>query len=318
VSPNNWDVANVTESVDAYISDADKEEYRKFVTHHLPSFARTSSGEVWHYTSGQALVPILTSGKLYATQVSCLNDTLEQRYFGDLVHAEVKQAALTNNDTRLTPLFRVVEATLSDRDFSATWHFVTCFSEVEDDLGQWRGYGGGQCGYAIGFNLEAIMQALPVRRLGAILLPMNYDIARQQVLVKDVIENAKRFFLDGLNRYPNAEKWAAEFVAAFAWELDIFACLFKHPKFAGEHERRIVTALADTDLPSLTFIQKNTLLARHLPLDLRMTNGKLPITRVVIGPGPAQRVTQVSVGTLLKQQGYDVPIEMSSVPYRVP
>ena len=74
MSPNNWEVANVTEIVDAYISDADKEEYRKFVNHHLPSFARTSSGEVWHYTSGQALVPILTSAKLYATQVSCLND----------------------------------------------------------------------------------------------------------------------------------------------------------------------------------------------------------------------------------------------------
>ena len=308
----------MTENTDAYISAADKDEYIKFVSDRLPSFARPSSGEVWHYTSGQALVAILNTGTLFSTQVSCLNDTLEQRYFGDLVHAEIKKVALSNTDQRLTPLLKIADGALTNRDFSATWHFVSCFSEVTDDLGQWRGYGGGQCGYAVGFDLEKLLGVLRIRRPGAIVVPMCYDLALQQSIVKDVIENAKQYFIAGLSKHSDPEKWANEFIAAFSWALDIFACLFKHPKFSGEHERRIVAAFVDADLSSLIFTQKNTLLARHLPLSLMMTNWKLPITRVLVGPGPAQRVTQVSVGTLLKQRGYDVPVDLSSVPYRVP
>ena len=304
--------------VQAYINHTDREELREFVWHHLPSFGRVSSGEMWHYTSGQALVSILGTGKLFSTQVSCLNDMLEQRYFGDLVHAEVKQDALTIADLKLDPLFNAADTALSKRDFAANALFVACFSEVEDDLSQWRGYGGGQCGYSIGFDLETLLQVLPARRPEALLLPMNYDTDHQQFLVKEVIKKAKQFFLDRLSKFQNAEKWAAELIAAFDRELHIFACLFKHPKFASERERRIVATFVEEDLPSLTFVQKSTLLARHLPLDLRTPNGKLPITRVCVGPGPAQRASQVSVGTLLKQHGYDVPIEISSVPYRVP
>jgi hypothetical protein len=45
----------------------------------------------------------------------------------------------------------------------------------------------------------------------------------------------------------------------------------------------------------------------------------LPLTRVYVGPGPNQRVSQVSVGDLLLKHGYaGVPIELSKVPYRVP
>ncbi len=75
----------------------------------------------------------------------------------------------------------------------------------------------------------------------------------------------------------------------------------------GEHKR-------------LEFKQKRTLLARHLPIDLtREANGMklLPISRVCIGPSPAQRVTQVSVADLLLKFGYQgVPVELSAVPYR--
>jgi hypothetical protein len=126
-----------------YIDDAEREKYREFVRNHLPPFARNSSGEMWHYTSGHGLVSIISTGQLYSTQVSCLNDTLEQRYFGDLIHAAVKKDAITNTNPNLAALYEAVDSALSSRDFSAAFHFVTCFSEVEDDLGQWRGYGGG-------------------------------------------------------------------------------------------------------------------------------------------------------------------------------
>jgi hypothetical protein len=302
-----------------YITDDDKKEYQRFVRHHIPSFARLPPREIWHYTSAEGLIAILSTGKLFSTQVTCLNDNLEQKYFGDLILAGMKKLIATKSDPALQIMLRVAIEALSDRDFSSAWHFAICFSEVEDDLGQWRGYGGGECGYAIGFNFEDLFKTIETKRKGSVIVPMNYDLPKQQFLVDEVIGNAEKFFLAGSSKFPDTERWAREFLAAFSWELDIFACLMKHPKFASENERRIVIPLQHDDFPRLEFRQKRTLLARHLPIDLRSVNNLLPITRIFVGPGPAQRVSQVSVAALLQKSDYtNIPVELSAVPYRIP
>jgi hypothetical protein len=73
------------------ITDADVQEYYCFCLHHAQHLARVLPEELWHYTDATGLIAILQSKKIWATQVTCLNDTLEQRYFGDLVHAAVKE-----------------------------------------------------------------------------------------------------------------------------------------------------------------------------------------------------------------------------------
>src|SRR5437660_12575265 len=56
------------------------------------------------------------------------------------------------------------------------------------------------------------------------------------------------------------QRWAREFVTLFATELDIFACVIKHPKFSIEAERRITTLLRAGEHGLLEFRQKRTLL----------------------------------------------------------
>jgi hypothetical protein len=155
------------------------------------------------------------------------------------------------------------------------------------------------------------------------LLPMHYKDAKHQFLVGDVLRMAQQYFLQGVQRgLPDIERWAREFLAAFAVELQLFESVIKHPKFSSELERRIVTPLQPGEHTRLEFRQKRTLLARHLPIDLTVNSGTaklLPLTRVYVGPGPTQRVSQVSVGDLLLKYGYGVlPVELSTVPYRVP
>jgi hypothetical protein len=305
-----------------YVRPEDTEEYYKFARHHLPLFTRPAVTEVWHYTGADGLMSILKTGQIWSTQITCLNDTLEQRYFGSLLHDEIKKMRSTATDLDLHVLLRIADDALANADFAAAGHFVACFSEVEDDLGQWRGYGGGECGYAIGFRYDALVE-IANRRPMTLFLPMHYEEATHTHLVQDVVRLAQIYFLQGIQRgLPDKERWARDFVSAFSDALDIYASLIKHPKFAGERERRMATRLMPGEHKLLEFRQKRTLLARHLPLDFTVgPDGamRLPVTRVYVGPGPSQRVSLVSVGDLLKKYGYDgIPIERSNVPYRIP
>lgn len=306
-----------------YILDEDRQEYRNFCHHHLPAYVRPKTNEVWHYTTAEGLIAILASGKIFSTQVTCLNDSLEQRYFGDLLYNAMQTLSANNSDPTLAVFLGVAADALLKRDFSTAWHFVTCFSESGDDLGQWRGYGGGECGYAIGFQSDGIMEALK-RRPSAMFLPMQYASPSHKFLVDDVLRMGEIYFRSGIAKrnVVDLERWAREFLIAFAWQLDIFASITKHPKFVSEMERRIVTSLQPGEQKDLEFRQKRTLLARHLPIDL--TNEvdsvkRLPLSRICVGPGPAQRVSQVGIGDLLLKFGYPgIPVELSAVPYRIP
>jgi hypothetical protein len=309
--------------IESYVREQDRQEYRKFCAHHIPAFSRALPQELWHYTNADGLIKILESGQVWSTQIACLNDTLEQRFFGDLVHAALKKRRAQNTDPKLAVLFQIADEGLADRDFTTAGHFAACFSEVEDDLGQWRGYGGGECGYAIGFCSDGILEALKARPSG-VLLPMNYESKTHDFLVQDVLRVAEMYFLAGLQRkeVTDIDKWAKDFAAAFAVELDIFASLIKHPKFSGEAERRVMTVLQLDEHTRLEFRQKRTLLARHLPLDLTIAadgQKRLPLTRIYVGPGPSRQVSRISVGDLLLKCGYrGVKVELSAVPYRVP
>jgi hypothetical protein len=173
-----------------YIRPEDIKEYQQFCAHHVRAFARNHPEELWHYTDANGLIGILKSGQIWATQISCLNDTLEQHHFGELIHVAVKARRKQPVDPLVEPLFRIADEQLNTLDSTAVGQFVACFSEAEDDLNQWRGYGGGECGYAIGFRLQNILDAIKGRP-SSFLLPMGYADNIHNFIVADVIRCAE-------------------------------------------------------------------------------------------------------------------------------
>jgi hypothetical protein len=305
-----------------YIRHEDREEYTRFCMHQLTRFAAPPPSEIWHYTDATGLIEILKTGHIFSTQVSCLNDNLEQKYLGELVLAELKKQSSSNADDNLKILFDKAIDGLEGLDLSPNANFVTCFSEAEDDLGQWRGYGGGECGYAIGFNPTDIVEILKGKN--ALLFPMHYESASHNLVVQEIVTWAQTYFTMGVQRgVPDIPRWADAFLEAYSKAIEILSCIIKHPKFSGETEHRILRPLMPGDENSIEVRQKRTLLARHLPLDLKFStgdgSGKLPITKIYVGPGPNKQVSRISVSVLLHKYGYQgVPVEMSAVPYRLP
>jgi hypothetical protein len=98
---------------------------------------------LWHYTSGPGLIGIVSSGTLYSTQVSCLSDSSEIRYAAALfkhaltalLPAHADDAVVTDF---LTSYIKLAEEEPDRPNHAPSPFFVTCFSQMEDDLSQWR------------------------------------------------------------------------------------------------------------------------------------------------------------------------------------
>ncbi len=213
-----------------YVRQEDRAKYWDFclglIRDH--SLARSEHPEeLWHYTTADGLIGILEKGEFWSTQVACLNDSLEQRYFAGLVHEAVKSSRQKNTDADLEVLLGLADKGLSGADFATHGRFVTCFSENEDDLGQWRGYGGGECGFAIGLQIGELTR-VAMSRPWTLLVPLNYKSDVHRAVAEDVVRGANQLFLEGIQRQPpSIEQWATQFLMAFSEQVDLVGASVK-------------------------------------------------------------------------------------------
>ena len=300
----------------------ENEKYRLFVNglaNRIGVFDFGSDQLVWHYTDGPGFLGILQSATLFATQVSSLNDPNETKYGTDLYKEVVKQVMAENaSDAEAVAFFTgVLEAVKDDPDsptHGTSKFFVTCFSADENDLAQWRLYGG-QNPYAIGFYARGLN-----REPNSQLYKVIYNRDKQLAFVREVVEATLRFYREGLtgDRLDNPAEWGRLFFNAWDEWVYKLAPLAKDASWHTENEFRIVHELKASEFPKVRFSQKKTVLARYLPLEtttwVKRRAQLLPIAKIWIGPGERQSFTKISVDLLLEQMGYfNVPVEVSKL-----
>ena len=309
------------------IPDDEKKRYSDFalqLTRDLKSIAIPPDKILWHYTNGNALISILDSMTIYSTQISCLNDSSELRYGATLF----REGLLSTRSTYVDDEFaiKIVDSGLEyfkeNPDFPAqasTPHFVTCFSEEEDDLSQWRAYGGGENGYAIGFKTGDLWG-----RPNTIVARISYDGALHRTLAKGAADAMVRFCLDGLRKSRSVDvlKFGEEFLGEWEKAITMVAPLIKAPGFSKECECRIVTGLTANDLQHLRFTQKANMMARHLPLRPPLQTPvdpyRLPVAKIMVGPCRHPQISRNSVDTLLRQKGYPAGlVSISKIPFQI-
>lgn len=262
---------------------------------------------LWHYTSGQALIDIISNGELWATQVSCLNDQLELVHSAQLLVQAFKKLRKTHQrKDDLAFLDRAIEEL--DRDISLQSNiFVASFSEHENDLSQWRSYGGGEGGYVIGFNREGLNFG---QQAGMFTLGVEYNLAKQEAIMNAVAEAALVYFKDGLAEGLDCLTFIREDALPMTFMgLGLIGPFLKHETFSAEKEWRVARELS-IGYKGLRFRQKQSMLSRHVPLDFHrpgMEKTKmLPIVSVGVGPCRHPGVSVNSVVALLQANGYPV------------
>ncbi|MDK9719798.1 MAG: DUF2971 domain-containing protein [Rhodospirillales bacterium] len=298
----------------------EKAKYNDFCVKLVTPFVSLPPEVIWHYTNGASLISILKTGTLYSTQISCLNDSREFRHVRDLFAEAVKAQNPGVNDNAKYLIDLLNSGLQRDTVHFDAW-FITCFSSKRDDLSQWRAYGNGENGYAIGLISSWLRECGKAH--GSLLIPVCYDLQKTRNFVADLAQATIRFFLQGIDDRPGVdrEKWARSFLKEWGEQIEHFQPLFKDPAFKDESEWRLIHRLTATETSAMEYVQKPSMLSRHLPLrfpppgkpDARL----LPIQEVMIGPGRHKEVSRISVGDLLRTCGYQsVEVTVSSVPYQ--
>jgi hypothetical protein len=272
---------------------------------------------VWHYTSGSGLIGIIESGSIFATQVSCLNDATEIRYSAKGLREALSALLLTvDSDQPEAGVAKRYIELLQDDDAApnsaALPYFVTCFSSLEDDLSQWRSYGGGENGYAIGVLTKDLF-GTPNSLVGRV----NYDRELHGTLAEEVAEATLRLYKEGLGA--GIGDWDNVFLNAWDWALTQLAPLVKDPGFVAEKEVRVIHQLQDCEVAQLKVRQRKTMMSRHLPMKFPSAGQapRFPVSKVIVGPCRHREITRISVDTLLRTHGYQgVHVLSSSRPYQ--
>jgi hypothetical protein len=309
------------------VTPEEHNQYHQFVSAkagEMACFDYKPDDIVWHYTNGEGFLGILQSATIHATQVASLNDRRETKYATDYFKTSIQKLLESKKDDIVARDFLQKVLEYVKEDPSSPTHgtskfFVTSFSGEEDDLSQWDRYGRPN-GYAIGFFARGFW-----REPTSTLYKVAYDKARVQKASDDLAEATLRFFLQGLQgeRLQEPNKWAEVFFQAWDEWIYKLAPLAKDVKWRAENEFRLVHELKGSEFSQVRFKQRDTMLARYLPLStpswMKNRTPLLPIAKVMIGPGNHPAFTRVSVMLLLEQMGYtNVPVEITAVPLQRP
>lgn len=203
-----------TEPKYKYITQDDFRAYGAWCAPHVAAFNPMPTVPLYHYTTGSGLIEIVKSGELWSTQLSCLNDATELLYPVELLREKAHQRLKAPVTPRLEFLLKAIVAGLAAPQVATEGRFVACFSEDGDDLSQWRGYGGGDGGYAIEFDSHYLRDMRNIPSQNTILGRVEYCSTKHSAFLDDVLDNVAKFFIDGLEkkRAPTMEEWMDEFL----------------------------------------------------------------------------------------------------------
>lgn len=111
---------------------------------------------LYHYTKQSGLLGIIGEKQIWATHSQYLNDRREYKHALDLVCEEINRLDATTDHHSRSFLQGMKDGISGIESMNVC---VCSFSEERDSLSQWRAYGSGTSGFAIGLPGDLIVAA---------------------------------------------------------------------------------------------------------------------------------------------------------------
>ena len=317
--------------------------------HSLPTYNETErKAALFHYTTADGLMGILSDGALRVTAFHCANDLAEldagkgglSPIFSEHTHKLIKSddervQIFRNRGVDVREYGNKFEQSLTSFSLNVLRIYISCFciAKSKEDfhhglLSQWRGYGV-DGGYALQINRDKLSQRIKELADGK-----NLNLELQDV----------HYSKDNLLRDKMTE-YSSEFVAAYEDHLDYFAApidsssprpynpiknLFggplesmidylihtKNHHFAEENECRL-SAIDSGDHSNsafnLDFYNRSGLVVPYILLtDFNILDF---VEWIIIGPGPRLADRMRSLTQMVRYLGLKISVRPSHIPY---
>lgn len=260
------------------------------------------SSIIYHYTDVNGLLGMISTGKIWATHASRLNDSSEYDHGIKVVADCVRKSMPATSRT-------LVDKILSE--FKMVDTFVASYSTKPDLLSQWRSYSGGGVGYCLGFATEGIAS---LDHRTPLLEPVIYRDSQAQEVISTMLKRVDDFFQN--NEFGEVE--VGFLLGTVGATLANLACTIKHPAFEEEAEYRQFYQLGATELVlDVKFRNGRFGLTPYVDVPF-IVDGSLPLISVTIGPCNDFELESFAVKALLEKYSYsNVEVVESRIPLRV-
>jgi len=260
-----------------------------------------------HYTTLAGLQGIIQTNCLWASNASFLNDKAELQHALKASRQAIKKLSSEESFKQWSATLERVCADLEDGGIPDT--YVACFCRNDDNLSQWRGYGGTVQGVSVTFDRT---------KLAARLKPDKAAFFRVRYSKHSTVSKFTSALTSELKDIAELDEiigTSSDKVRYQDLQRRISALLprFKHLGFEDEKEWRF--AIQRKIAPeALCFRPSSNKLVPYI--EIGKSKELLPITGIRIGPGLDQELTAQSIRVFMSVSGYDVPVKVSDVPFR--
>ncbi|RYG87943.1 MAG: DUF2971 domain-containing protein [Alphaproteobacteria bacterium] len=259
-----------------------------------------------HYTTLNGLKGIVESRKLWASNASFLNDRAELQHALDASAKVIEKLSSEKTLKAWSPMLKRVFDELANGARPDT--YVTCFCRNDDNLSQWRGYGGNEQGVSITFGRATLARQLKEDQ--AKFFEVSYSKYSTATKVHKALE-------EQLGEIADLDELVGNLTAQQKYDelrsrVSALLPRFKHIGFKDEREWRFAIQ-RKVEPSALQFrVAKNKIVPF---ISIGGGSERLPITSVRVGPGPDQLLTARSLEVFLKAHGYEISVKTSEVPF---
>jgi hypothetical protein len=277
---------------------------------------RPLSGPLHHYTSLDALLSIIETKSLRATNVHYLNDSSESELGLNVMRRVAEDARKTAAGIDAEFLAHFI-GWLDGRVFESASVYVLCFSEARNQLSQWRGYTQHGRGVCISIDSGLLVQRMQAQ--GWTFQNCRYNRDSQLTWAEAILSRMRREAGASCEGLEGDKKKGFDAVLQNCLsDLLQVAATIKNDGFTEEREVRFISAMINAGDEQIGYRAGRTALIPYVQFRLAEKEEKLAIQEIMIGPSPTQHLTQSALGGLVRQKGLREPciISLSQIPYR--
>ncbi len=308
--------------------------------------------EVWHYTNLAGFKGVLSSGRIWATEAHHTTDKTEFVHARDVAARYLKR--LQVRDDSMAEAKRTAQEILAsafdDGSLSPSRAeiFVASFSAQDDLKSQWIEFADAGRGVSLSFDLRHVRPP-DGYGFGVTFAPCLYLPDEKERMIEDALSDWINTFC-ALHKKTGSKEWAAERLHCWLTVDRIYELPFDKAAFDAsnkeEFRQQLQQSRTQTLFDLLRIASHCKEYAFHQEAEWRLalphTKGKpmksveilhrgannaipyvahnlffdrLPLVRIKAGP-ICERMNEIE--DLLKQYGYNVPVEISKIPLRTP